>query len=161
MFFFYYPFSFFSSQKHNPCWTSCGSLGRATWSPTPSHSHHSIHSYRGDLAGLEPATSETVRQRSYLWATDLLLRHVKELLFHYLLVCDLCFLNKPVKAFSCVIWTQASITEVIIIQVTLKFISEVIAQVLHVALEAHGCHLCFIVTWVQNIVLSQSPESLN
>ncbi|KAK7129671.1 hypothetical protein R3I93_019344 [Phoxinus phoxinus] len=33
---------------------------------SPSLHTHTIHSYRGDLAGLEPATSEPMRQRSYL-----------------------------------------------------------------------------------------------
>ncbi|KAG1932437.1 hypothetical protein F2P79_021001 [Pimephales promelas] len=44
--------------------------GRPYWYPPPlgaplTHSHN-IHSYRGDLAGIKPATSEPVRQRSYL-----------------------------------------------------------------------------------------------
>ncbi|KAK7149943.1 hypothetical protein R3I94_009302 [Phoxinus phoxinus] len=33
---------------------------------SPSLHTHTIHSYRGDLAGIEPATCEPVRQRSYL-----------------------------------------------------------------------------------------------
>ncbi len=45
------------------------------------HTHSTIHSYHRDLAGIEPATSEPLRQRSYLWATGLLLEHVKELIF--------------------------------------------------------------------------------
>ncbi len=103
------------------------------------HTHSTIHSYRRDLAGIEPATSEPVRQRSYLWATGLLWRSVKELLFDSLPVCELCFSNKAVKV--CGIWTRVSIT---------ASSSEMCVY----PLDHHGFHvefwrLCVFVGWDQ------------